>query len=259
MIHGHLGGIVPYLVERLRASWKGYAKEWGLAAGRGAGRHLRDPGLAGHDLVLRAGHEVRATSGSGAEHLIVGTDYAHRVGDPEGAIKSIKNLGKALNLPQAEVDAMLGSERRGALQAPADARALGRVSLSPRELCGVFPAPQQPPRSRGSPGSEDVPTGSSGREVDPMPVDRSISALRTLRPERDAGIFWFRDDLHQPYPISPMGMTTIQKHHAWGYHVAAEQTQLPPSKGAHVKVLEGPRLSRVRPDRRSRRRSPSGP
>ncbi len=72
-----------------------------------------------------------------------------------------------------------------------------------------------------------------------MPIDRSISALRTLRPDRDAAIFWFRDDLHQPYPISPMGMTTIQKHHAWGYHVASEQTQLPPSKGAHVKIYGG--------------------
>ena len=72
-----------------------------------------------------------------------------------------------------------------------------------------------------------------------MPIDRSISALRTLRPDRDAGIFWFRDDLHQPYAISPMGMTTIQKHHAWGYHYASEQTQLPPSKGAHVKVHKG--------------------
>lgn len=69
--------------------------------------------------------------------------------------------------------------------------------------------------------------------------DRSISALRTLRPDVDANLFWFRDDLHQPYPISPMGMTTIQKHHPWGYHVAAEQTQLPPSKGAYVKIYKG--------------------
>ena len=72
-----------------------------------------------------------------------------------------------------------------------------------------------------------------------MDTDRSISALRSLRPEHDADIFWFRDDLHQPYPISPMGMTTIQKHHAWGYHVAASQTALPPSKGAHVKIYNG--------------------
>jgi pyruvate,water dikinase len=72
-------------------------------------------------------------------------------------------------------------------------------------------------------------------------LDRSISSLRTLRPETDfdKSIFWFRDDLHQPYAISPMGMTTIQSHHAWGYHVAAEETQLPPSKGGHVKIYKG--------------------
>ncbi|MBI4263643.1 MAG: hypothetical protein HY657_04655 [Acidobacteria bacterium] len=70
-------------------------------------------------------------------------------------------------------------------------------------------------------------------------MDRSISALRTLRPGRDDTIFWYRDDLHQPYPISPMGATTVQKHHAWGYHVAADQTKLPPSNGAHVKIHKG--------------------
>ncbi len=69
--------------------------------------------------------------------------------------------------------------------------------------------------------------------------DRSISGLRTLRIPEDEDIFWFRDDLHQPYPISPLGMTTIQKHHSWGYHVAAEETKLPPSKGGHVKVYKG--------------------
>jgi len=70
-------------------------------------------------------------------------------------------------------------------------------------------------------------------------MDRSISGLRTLRIPDDEDIFWFRDDLHQPYPISPLGMTTVQKHHAWGYHVAAEETKLPPSKGGHVKIFKG--------------------
>ncbi|NLE75103.1 MAG: hypothetical protein GX604_10825 [Actinobacteria bacterium] len=71
--------------------------------------------------------------------------------------------------------------------------------------------------------------------------DRSVSALRMLRPEDafDKSIFWFRDDLHQPYTISPMGMTTIQAHHSWGYHYAAALTSLPPSKGAHVKMYQG--------------------
>lgn len=69
--------------------------------------------------------------------------------------------------------------------------------------------------------------------------DRSVNSLRTLRPEHDKDIFWFRDDLHQPSPISPMGMSTVQKHHAWGYHIAAEQTSLPPSRGAFVKIHKG--------------------
>jgi pyruvate,water dikinase len=75
--------------------------------------------------------------------------------------------------------------------------------------------------------------------LDLYDMDRSISGLRTLRIPDDEDIFWFRDDLHQPYPISPLGMTTVQKHHAWGYHVAAEETQLPPSKGGHVKIFKG--------------------
>jgi len=72
-------------------------------------------------------------------------------------------------------------------------------------------------------------------------LDRNTSSLRTLRPDTDfdKSIFWFRDDLHQPYAITPMGMTTVQSHHAWGYHVAAEETSLPPSKGGHVKIYKG--------------------
>jgi len=70
-------------------------------------------------------------------------------------------------------------------------------------------------------------------------IDRSISGLRSLRMPEDEDIFWFRDDLHQPYPISPLGMTTIQKHHSWGYHVAAEELKLPHSKGGHVKIYKG--------------------
>ena len=70
-------------------------------------------------------------------------------------------------------------------------------------------------------------------------LDRSISSLRTLRMPEDEDIFWFRDDLHQPYPISPFGMTTVQKHHAWSYHHASNKVKLPDTKGAHVKIYKG--------------------
>ena len=107
MIHGHLGGVVPYLVERLRASWKGYAKEWGLELDESPdvtyARQVWPDTTSFYEPAMKC-----ALEWVGVEHLIVGTDYAHRVGDPEGAIKSINDLGAALSLPQAEIDAMLG-------------------------------------------------------------------------------------------------------------------------------------------------------
>jgi len=40
------------------------------------------------------------------------------------------------------------------------------------------------------------------------------NAIRGIRVNfGDDKIFWFRDDLHNPYPISPLGMSTVQKGH----------------------------------------------
>jgi aminocarboxymuconate-semialdehyde decarboxylase len=36
------------------------------------------------------------------------TDYAHRVGDPEGAIKAIKETGAEFGLKPDQIDLMLG-------------------------------------------------------------------------------------------------------------------------------------------------------
>jgi pyruvate,water dikinase len=55
----------------------------------------------------------------------------------------------------------------------------------------------------------------------------------------DEKIFWFRDDLHNPYPITPFAMSTIQRGHMWGYALAAEEAKLPPSRGAAVKSHMG--------------------
>ena len=76
------------------------------------------------------------------------------------------------------------------------------------------------------------------KEIQDNILDHSISALRTLRVLDDDDIFWYRDDMHTPYPVTPLGMTTIQKHHAWGFHVGAE-TAMAPSRGAHVKIYKG--------------------
>ena len=44
----------------------------------------------------------------GAKQMCIGTDYAHRVGDPEGAIKAVKDLGQQAGLSQQEIDMILG-------------------------------------------------------------------------------------------------------------------------------------------------------
>ncbi len=66
------------------------------------------------------------------------------------------------------------------------------------------------------------------------------NAIRSMRPDfGDESIFWFRDDLHNPYPVSPFGMSTVQRGHMWGYAMAAEEAKLPPSRGAVIKTYKG--------------------
>jgi aminocarboxymuconate-semialdehyde decarboxylase len=54
----------------------------------------------------------------GPGHLVVGTDYAHRVGDPEGAIQAVKDLGASVSLPQDQTDLMLGKNAEALFKLP---------------------------------------------------------------------------------------------------------------------------------------------
>lgn len=116
-VHSHLGGMVPYLVQRLKASWTGYAKEWGLELDETpdityANRVWPDT-TSFYLPAMKCAHEW-----VGSGHLVVGTDYAHRVGDPEGAIQAVKDLGASLSLPQADVDLMLGQNAEALFKLP---------------------------------------------------------------------------------------------------------------------------------------------
>jgi aminocarboxymuconate-semialdehyde decarboxylase len=107
MIHTHMGGMVPYLVRRLQDSWKGYSKEWGLELSESPDLTYKRqvyPDTASFYLPAMK----CCLEWVGADHMVIGTDYAHRVGDPEGAIKCIKDLGSQIKLPQAQLDLMLG-------------------------------------------------------------------------------------------------------------------------------------------------------
>jgi len=82
--------------------------------------------------------------------------------------------------------------------------------------------------------SVDRKTGQPDRAV---PTWGDAEALRTYQPGREApGVFWFRDDLHNPYPVTPLGMSTVNRGHMWGFAVAAEEVQVPPSRGALIKT-----------------------
>jgi aminocarboxymuconate-semialdehyde decarboxylase len=107
LIHGHLGGMVPYFVRRLQDSYKGYAREWGI--------ELKES----PDITYKTRVYPDTTSfylpamkccleWVGPEHMCIGTDYAHRVGDPEGAIKAVKDLGQQAGLKPEQVDMILG-------------------------------------------------------------------------------------------------------------------------------------------------------
>lgn len=107
LIHAHLGGVAPYLVRRLKDSWKGYAKEWGLELDEHPEETYRKRIWADTCSFYLPAMKC-CMEWLGPEHMVIGTDYAHRVGDPEGAIKSVIDLGKELDLPQETVDQILG-------------------------------------------------------------------------------------------------------------------------------------------------------
>ena len=118
LIHAHLGGIAPYLVRRLQDSWKGYAKEWGLELDELPEETYRKRVYPDTTSFYLPAMKC-CLEWVGPEHMVIGTDYAHRVGDPEGAIQSIKDLAAELNLDQETTDLMLGKNAEKLFNLPA--------------------------------------------------------------------------------------------------------------------------------------------
>ncbi len=119
LIHAHLGGVAPYLVRRLKDSWKGYSKEWGLELDEHPEETYRNRVWIDTCSFYLPAMKC-ALEWLGPEHLMIGTDYAHRVGDkPANAIKAVLDLGKELNLPQDKIDLMLGQNAEALFNLPA--------------------------------------------------------------------------------------------------------------------------------------------
>jgi aminocarboxymuconate-semialdehyde decarboxylase len=107
LVHGHLGGMVPYFVRRLADSYKGYGKEWGIELSESPDETYRKRVYPDTTSFYLPAMKC-CLEWVGAERMCIGTDYAHRVGDPEGAIKAVKDLGDQAGLSQEEIDMILG-------------------------------------------------------------------------------------------------------------------------------------------------------
>lgn len=130
IVHAHLGGVAPYLVRRLKDSWKGYAKEWGLDLDEHPEETYCKRVWADTTSFYLPAMKC-CLEWLGAEHMLVGTDYAHRVGDPEGAIQSVIDLGDELNLPNESVDLMLGKNAERLFSLPAMSTERASAAASP--------------------------------------------------------------------------------------------------------------------------------
>ena len=103
LIQAHLGGVVPYLVQRMEDSFRSYSQEWGFQLSKLPSEYYQSQvyvdSISFHLPAMQCALEFM-----GSEHILLGTDYAHPVGDPERAIASVKDLG----LPREETDKILG-------------------------------------------------------------------------------------------------------------------------------------------------------
>ncbi|GAB4266133.1 MAG: amidohydrolase family protein [Thermoleophilia bacterium] len=106
-VHGHLGGMVPYFVRRLQDSYKGYAKEWGIELSESPDEIYRKRVFPDTTSFYLPAMKC-CLEWVGPERMGIGTDYAHRVGDPEGAIKAVNDLSEQAGLSREQVDMILG-------------------------------------------------------------------------------------------------------------------------------------------------------
>lgn len=101
LILAHLGGTLPYLMQRLDNGYRAYPE---------ARETLPNPPShylkrLYYDTVSFSVPSLRCALGTvGSEHIVMGTDYPHVIGDIGAALESISSLG----LPQAAIAGILG-------------------------------------------------------------------------------------------------------------------------------------------------------
>lgn len=102
IIHAHLGGMVPYLVQRMEDCWKAHTE---LSIGLPHSpsfyykRQVYPDTMSRHLPAMQCCLEM-----VGPERMCIGTDYPHRIGNWEEAISDVRNL----HLSEKDTDKILG-------------------------------------------------------------------------------------------------------------------------------------------------------
>jgi aminocarboxymuconate-semialdehyde decarboxylase len=94
-IIGHLGGAIPYLMERLDNGFRDFA-ECRAKIDELPSVYLK---RLYYDTVTFSEHNLRMVRGLvGADHMVMGSDYPHLLGSIDRAVSSIESL----DIPAAE-------------------------------------------------------------------------------------------------------------------------------------------------------------
>ena len=107
-IVGHLGGAVPYLMERLDNGYRDFA-ECRVNIDQLPSAYLK---RLYYDTVTFSSPSLRLTRDLvGADHMVMGSDYPHLLGSIERAVSSIESL----DIGAADKDHILSGTARAIL------------------------------------------------------------------------------------------------------------------------------------------------
>ncbi len=107
LVHSHLGGVVPYSVGRIDDCFNSYYREYGLELPKAPSEYYRKQvyvdSISYHLPAMKCCLEWL-----GADHIMLGTDYAHPIGHIEEAVRYVTDMG----LPQKDTDKILGGNAK---------------------------------------------------------------------------------------------------------------------------------------------------
>jgi predicted TIM-barrel fold metal-dependent hydrolase len=92
IVHSHLGGIVPYSIGRVDGCWNSYHHEYGLELKKLPSEYYKNQvwidSISYFVPAMKCALEYM-----GADHICLGTDYAHKIGNLEKAIDWVHKFG----------------------------------------------------------------------------------------------------------------------------------------------------------------------